>query len=143
MMSTRFMSDLIGGLVIAYQLQKLRHRCPQRKPEMQPGRSSFSRAGPKTKRWHRLGAAAPLLGDSVLPVARLTAAMRHRHDEYEVRFDRVKDSIRENSGEATTNVLVEWTPTRWVFKDHFHGVLDTFYKAQIQTALLLWVLMCG
>src|SRR5205823_2447122 len=77
------------------------------------------------------------------PVTRLTAAMSDSDDEHVIRLDRVKDAVRENSGEAATNVLVERTPAQCVFEDDFDGVFDTDDEAQIQTGLLLCIVVGG
>ena len=47
------------------------------------------------------------LTDTVLPVARHTAAMGNGDDKHEIRLDSVKNAVRESPGETTTNVIVE------------------------------------
>src|SRR5258708_1623100 len=69
--------------------------------------------------------------------------MGNSDDEHEISLDRVKNAVRKNSGKAATNVLVERTPARWVFEDDFDGVLDTNDEPEIQTGLLLCIVVSG
>src|SRR4029077_16566922 len=54
-----------------------------------------------------------LLGcaDSSLPVARLATSMHHSNDKDEIGFDGVQNSVRKDTGETATNIVIENPPT--------------------------------
>jgi hypothetical protein len=54
-----------------------------------------------------------LLGcaDSSLPVARLATSMHHSNDKDEIGFDGVENSVRKDTGETATNIVIENPPT--------------------------------
>ena len=79
----------------------------------------------------------------MLPVTRLAAAMGNGDDKYEVRLDSVKDAVRENPCEAAPNIFVERPPAQRVFKNDLDCVLDTNDEAQLQTGLLLSIVVGG
>ena len=73
-----------------------------------------------------------LLGcrDSLPPVTWLATTMHYSHNEDEIRFDGVKNSLRENARETATNILIEDSPTFWGFENSTDCVLNGLNKPQ-------------
>ena len=66
--------------------------------------------------------------DSSPPVTWLATTMHYSHNEDEIRFDGVKNSIRENARETATNILIEDSPTFWGFENSTDCVLNGLNK---------------
>lgn len=82
-----------------------------------------------------------LLGcrDSSPPVTWLATTMHYSHNEDEIRFDGVKNSIRENARETATNILIEDSPTFWGFENSTDCVLNGLNKPQGKPRITLSV----
>ncbi len=82
-----------------------------------------------------------LLGcrDSPPPVTWLATTMHYSHNEDEIRFDGVKNSIRENARETATNILIEDSPTFWGFENSTDCVLNGLNKPQGKPRITLSV----
>jgi hypothetical protein len=82
-----------------------------------------------------------LLGcrDSSPPVTWLATTMHYSHNEDEIRFDGVKNSLRENARETATNILIEDSPTFWGFENSTDCVLNGLNKPQGKLRITLSV----
>jgi len=82
-----------------------------------------------------------LLGccDSSPPVTWLATTMHYSHNEDEIRFDGVKNSIRENARKTATNILIEDSPMFWGFENSTDCVLNGLNKPQGKPRITLSV----
>src|SRR4026207_482782 len=51
--------------------------------------------------------------------------MHHRQDQYEVALDCIKDCVRKNVRETTTNIFIDYSPARRSFTNSFDCI---FYR---------------
>jgi hypothetical protein len=61
--------------------------------------------------------------------------MHNGEDEHMVRFDGIKNSVRENVGETPPNVPVKKTPSRGIFQNTLNGGLDAGNESEFQPGM--------
>jgi len=75
------------------------------------------------------------------PIAGLSVTMHDGHDQNEVGLNGIKDGVRKNSREASSNVFLQNSPSLRRLANQANGVLDHGHEAEFQTFLTLPIIV--
>lgn len=76
---------------------------------------------------------------SLLPITRFATKVHDSNDKNEVSLEGVKDAVRKNLRETSTNILIDHTPSGWRFQYLLDGVLNRFNEPQLEFSIPLGV----